>query len=189
MKFDDDDDSAQPIYEHPPDKYSAEEIIKILLDPPKDKICYVKPTLVTKSAAYIVDTSSLHNLEDIKKDSYGIWKYSGSHPQTFKVYTYLLFFTVDAANHPHHCCLVVYRLPSGFVHTISSHGNSKDKKPFFPTWPSTRKLIENQCLKNGPKATIEHVSSEVGGMLESVAPGQLPRSEKQVTNIQKREKM
>ena len=86
MKFDD-DDSAQPIYEHPPDKYSAEEIIKILLDPPKDKICYVKPTLVTKSAAYIVDTSCLHNLEDIKKDSYGIWKYSGSHPQTFKVYT------------------------------------------------------------------------------------------------------
>ena len=34
----------------------------------------------------MVDVRSLHNIEDIKKDEFGIWNYSGSHPQVFKVY-------------------------------------------------------------------------------------------------------
>ena len=77
----------QLIYEHPPAKYTAEQIIKILLDPIEEKICHVKPICVTKSATYVVDVCSLHNIEDIKKDEFGIWNYSGSHPQVFKVYT------------------------------------------------------------------------------------------------------
>ena len=71
--------------------------------------------------------------------------------------------------------------------TISSHGNSKDKKPFFPTWPSTCDLIKSHCSK-GPKATLHQVSSEVGGLTDSAAPGELPRSEKQVTRIRSKEK-
>lgn len=85
LKFE--DDPNQPIYEQPPHKYTAEQIIKILIDPDQHKICHVKPTSVTKSATYVVDVRSLQNAEDIKKDEFGIWKYSGSHPQTFKVYT------------------------------------------------------------------------------------------------------
>ena len=29
---------------------------------------------------------NLRNQDDIKKDEFGMWKYSGSHPQPFKVY-------------------------------------------------------------------------------------------------------
>ena len=47
----------------------------------------MKPTSVTESATYVVDVRNLQNTEDIKKDEFGIWKYSGSHPQMFKVYT------------------------------------------------------------------------------------------------------
>ena len=59
----------------------------MLIDPDESKICRVKPTSVTKSATYVVDVRNLQNTEDIKKDEFGIWKYSGSHPQVFKVYT------------------------------------------------------------------------------------------------------
>ena len=76
--------SDQPIYEIPPEKYAAESIIKILLDPTEGKICHAKPSLVSSSATYVVNTKSLQNLEDIKKDDFGIWKYSGSHPLVFK---------------------------------------------------------------------------------------------------------
>ena len=75
------------VYERPPDKYTAEQIIKILVDPDESKICCVKPTSVTESATYVVDIRNLQNTEDIKKDEFGIWKYSGSYPQMFKVYT------------------------------------------------------------------------------------------------------
>ena len=83
----DNNDSTLPIYERPPEKYAAEEIISILLDPPANKICTSKPLNVSKSATYIIDITCLNNAEDIKKDNFGIWKYSGSHPQLFKVYT------------------------------------------------------------------------------------------------------
>lgn len=83
--------------------------------------------------------------------------------------------------------MVVYRIPRNFEPTISSHGNSKDKKPFYPTWPSTCDLIKSHCSK-GPKAILHQVSSEVGGLTDSAAPGELPRSEKQVTRIRSKEK-
>ena len=50
----------QLIYEYPPAKYTAEQIIKILLDPIEEKIC---PTSLTKSATYVVDVRSLQNIE------------------------------------------------------------------------------------------------------------------------------
>ena len=33
-----------------------------------------------------MDVHNLRNQDDIKKDEFGIWKYSGSHPQPIKVY-------------------------------------------------------------------------------------------------------
>lgn len=98
-------------------------------------------------------------------------------------------YHIDASRRPHHLCMIVYHFPPSFVPTIASHGNSKDKKPFFPTWPSTRDLVKSQCLKMGPKDTIQHVTEEVGGVLQAIGPGQLPRSERQVTNIIRREKL
>lgn len=78
---------AQPVYEHPPSKYTTGQIIRILLDPCVSKVCRGKPTSVSGTATYVVDVHSLQNIEDIKKDEFGIWRYSGSHPKYFKVYT------------------------------------------------------------------------------------------------------
>ena len=80
------DPSDEPVYEIPPAKYTARHIIKILLNPDESGVCCQKPISVTKSATYVVDVRKLPNQDDIKKDEFGIWKYSGSHPQAFKVY-------------------------------------------------------------------------------------------------------
>ena len=45
-----DEDSCQPVYENPPAKYNAERIIKILLQPDETRVCYVKPSAVTRSS-------------------------------------------------------------------------------------------------------------------------------------------
>ena len=78
--------SSQPVYGIPPSKYSAERVIKILLQAENSKICRKKPTSVCRSATYVVDVRSLRCQDDIKKDEFGIWNYSGSHPQPFKVH-------------------------------------------------------------------------------------------------------
>lgn len=83
----------------------------------------------------------------------------------------------------------MYHFPSGFIPTLSSHGNSKDKKPFYPTWPSTLNKIKKECALQGPKATVEHLSSIAGGVLGASAPGELPRDEKQVINMKKRKEI
>ena len=96
---------------------------------------------------------------------------------------------VDGSNRPHHLCLVVYHLPRGFTPNLVSHGNAKVKKPFYPTWPSTLDKLKKECREQGPKATVECLSSAVGGVVGASAAGQLPRDEKQVTNVRKREKL
>ena len=70
-----------------------------------------------------------------------------------------------------------------------SHGNSKERKPFHPTWPSTLQRIKEESSTNGPKATVEIISSEVSGMLGASSSGQLPRNEKQVANVRGKGKM
>jgi hypothetical protein len=77
-------------------------------------------------------------------------------------------------------------MPTGFVPHISSHGNSKDAKPFFPTWKSTLSRIKQCGVTTGPKAVVESLSKDVGGLLGATASGQLPRNEKQVSNIKLR---
>ena len=83
----------------------------------------------------------------------------------------------------------MYHFPSGFVPKLASHGNSKSKIPFHPTWPSTMEHVKKECAQLGPKAVIQQVSEEVGGVCGASAPGELPRNEKQVTNTRKRMKL
>jgi hypothetical protein len=85
--FSEDEDPEYPVFEFPPPKYGAEHILKILLNPniDKKKICVQKPLNVTESATYVVDIRSLQHIDDIKKDQFGIWNYSGSHPQAYRV--------------------------------------------------------------------------------------------------------
>ena len=75
----------QPIYDSQPTKYLAEDIFRLLLDTELDSklICSEKPTSVSSSAALIVDLTSLSDADDIKRDSYGKWKYSGSRPHFY----------------------------------------------------------------------------------------------------------
>lgn len=51
-----------------------------------DKICQQKPSNITESSTFVVDVHSLQHPDDIKKDEFGIWNYSGSHPQAYRVY-------------------------------------------------------------------------------------------------------
>ena len=44
------------------------------------------PVQVTTSATYVVDVTKLSHLDDVKKDIFGVWYHSGSHPQACRVY-------------------------------------------------------------------------------------------------------
>ena len=66
---------------------------------------------------------------------------------------------------------------------LASHGNANEKKPYYATWPSTVEKIKKECLKQGPKSTVECLSSIAGGLIDASAPGQLPRDNKQLTYI------
>jgi hypothetical protein len=77
-------------------------------------------------------------------------------------------------------------MPEGFIPVIKQHGNAKTSTPFHPTWASTKKRIKEQCAEEGPKSIVNSISKEVGGIINAVAPGQLPRNEKQVVNFKKK---
>ena len=66
-------------YETPPNKYSAERVLKILLDLNinKRKIFHQQPTRIAKSSTYLVDLNSLKDPEGVKKDSFGVWNIVG----------------------------------------------------------------------------------------------------------------
>jgi len=76
------------VYERPPPKYPAESILKILCCPslPASRICTTLPTHITSSATYVIDVTKLANPDDVKKDIFGVWSHSGSHPQACKVH-------------------------------------------------------------------------------------------------------
>ena len=77
--------SAAVVYETPAAIYSAETIMKILLNPTSSRVSRVCPHCVTKSSTYVVDVTSLAHPEDVKKDDFGKWDYKGSHPVAFHV--------------------------------------------------------------------------------------------------------
>ena len=83
---------------------------------------------------------------------------------------------VAPSGDPHHLCLVSYNILPGFLKTISAHGNSKCKTPFYPTLPSTMKLMREEVVNRsgGPKRTIGVVSKKVGGVMGASSASELP---------------
>lgn len=77
--------------------------------------------------------------------------------------------------------MISYYLPVGFTPTIVSHGNSKSSKSFFPTLPSTSADIKEKCSRSGPKQVAADLDCSVGGLVGASYPGQLVRSEQQIT--------
>ena len=72
------------MYEYGARVYSSEEILKILFNP-KSKVCTSHPTCVKQSTTFVVNLDYLEHPEDIRKDDYGKWNYSGSHVHHFSV--------------------------------------------------------------------------------------------------------
>ena len=71
------------VYESGAKVYSSEEILKVLLNP-KGKVCKSRPTTINRSATYVVDLDCLEHPDDVRKDDYGRWNYSGSHVHHFQ---------------------------------------------------------------------------------------------------------
>ena len=101
----------------------------------------------------------------------------------YTIYQYFVFTLTDSAGNPHQYCLACYRIPDGFEPTIVSHGNSKTRRPFYPTLPSTMEQVRRNVQSIGPKETLAIVSAAAGGITGACRPGELPRDEKQVSNI------
>ena len=74
-----------PIFEKPPEKYSAYRIMQILLSPNIDpkRIAKKRPLQAPFSSTFLVDLGQLSHPDDVKKDMYGKWLYSGSHSDVF----------------------------------------------------------------------------------------------------------
>ena len=85
------------MFERPPPKYSAETVLKILLNPLIDKstICTSRPIVIKQSSTFVVDITKLGHPDDIKSDNFGVWSHSGSHPVAFKVHTENGYVEVD----------------------------------------------------------------------------------------------
>ena len=47
------------------------------------------------------------------------------------------------------------------------------------------KHIKSELISSNPRNVIANVSAKVGGVLEAVAPGQLPRGDMQVRNAKR----
>ena len=47
------------------------------------RICHQRPMNIENSSTFVVDLDSLKHPDDVKKDEFGRWLYSGSHVQTY----------------------------------------------------------------------------------------------------------
>lgn len=92
-------------------------------------------------------------------------------------------FYTDASNNPHHLCLLVYRMPKGFTPIIKSHGNSKDNRPFLPTWPNTLSRVKDERVLKQLLSVFQRRWVEFWVHQDQ---GKIPRNEKQVSNAKKK---
>ena len=69
-------DAGVPVYERPPEKYSATAIMNILLSSSVDeeKIAYKRPIQVRRSSTFVIDLTKVAHPDDIKRDAYGRWE-------------------------------------------------------------------------------------------------------------------
>ena len=163
--------------------------IQTILDAPSSLISSAHPTHININSAFVVDTSQLHDPDDIKCDDCGAWKQTKTATSRLKV-TFVeggSVGSVDALTtarpkkcytlvRRHYVCqsapdlsrhistltnpngsmepfqFIQYRF-SGREHpvTVKPHGNSKKKKPYKRTCPSTVKELEEETKFYPPK--------------------------------------
>lgn len=85
-------------------------------------------------------------------------------------------------------CLVQYWFESGIEHEVAvrPHGNSRRKQlPFCRTMPSTLLSLKDKASAHPPKAAIDVVYTEKGGIMKAASVGQLPRNYQQVSNLRR----
>ena len=60
--------------------------MQVLLNPSIDtsKVAHGRPVEAQTSSTFVIDLTSLKHPDDVKKDMYGRWDYSGSHPEVFR---------------------------------------------------------------------------------------------------------
>jgi len=73
-----------------------------------DKICTAKPRGITSSTIFVVDICQLKCMDDAKKDEFGIWKYSGSHPIAYEVTVHDNFIEVEKYHDDSHGDIIVH---------------------------------------------------------------------------------
>ena len=85
-------------------------------------------------------------------------------------------------------CLVQYWFKDGDEHPVKirSHGNAKCKvEPFCRTHSSSLAALKAQGESSSPKAAIQMVYSDKGGIMKAASLSQLPRNRQQVSNIRR----
>jgi hypothetical protein len=92
----------------------------------------------------------------------------------------MLIVYSDSVNNPHQYPTIVYQFPPNVLPKVQKHGNAIEDSPFYPTLPSTQKLIKAGCQQFGPKQAFHYISASVGGILSLSTPGELPRNERQI---------
>ncbi len=72
-------------------------------------------------------------------------------------------------------------------HSVSPHKNKRSGKPYHPTAPSTKKLIqEKACGTKGPTTIFSEATSSAGGVLNCETTSDLPRNVDQVKYARKK---
>ena len=63
-----------PIYSRQNKLRTSLQTVRAILDCPTDLVCSSHPTHINSNCAFVVDTSKLHDSNDIKCDDCGVWK-------------------------------------------------------------------------------------------------------------------
>lgn len=80
------DNPKLPIFDINCAHYSAETIVRCLLNPPNPhKIAAIQPLSVQRNATFIVDCSKLSSIKDLTADDNGAWQPTGKPCTWFKV--------------------------------------------------------------------------------------------------------
>ena len=68
---------------------------------------------------------------------------------------------------------------------MSLHGNSRkgSKAPFYPTCKSTLRAMKQRVVNTAPAQVYKVLSDQAGGAIQARTPGALPRSRKQVYDL------
>ena len=75
------DNPNLPVYRCGKEPFTSHEVLKILTDPPHDKICSQKPSNVCDDVAFIVDLQKLNDERDLTADGHGTYVQHGVPPE------------------------------------------------------------------------------------------------------------